>query len=461
MSNFDSAAAAAAAVGHGNSITWTHNVGPDATVLIVDMLVWVSGTSPAVVPYLGGNPLPPLSAALPNYYAYGGYYLSLFKQWIFDPPTGQQTLAVFNTQGSLTQYMAVSSVSYNSIAAIGAPTFGGAAGSAVSRTIPAATGQIIAQSLGGFYSNGAGGFTRYSQNVRESIPGLTGSNYPLLTGDAPGAPSVSFTGTAPGSGTVAWGSIEVPLIPVGPSPFLPLLAKLANNQPVTIQVIGDSTAEGYGDTVDAWNVYSQLRQQWFSVGIGWSGRIAAALGAYYDVNAYLTPWDVSGLETYDSTLTLHTGSRSASVTVMNGAAGGEGLGYFDNLTRLPKMLTSGADVIILSDGFNDHSLTPAQFTAAYLTWIGHIQAICPGVPIIAITQNPSTTAPYAASQAALMPALISALASQPGVTVLDTRQAFTSLAAQLFSDGIHPSPAGYTAQANWMLDKLAPPPQYA
>lgn len=444
------------------SLSELHTIGGNGILLFVSLTY--SGTAPTLTAQVGGTPM--INAIIGgsfNFYSTGGTVIGLYVFKLKNPPTGSQSVKLTLANGGAHQYVAMSSVSYSNVGSFSLPQLtNGGTGTSVSLSMPSSPANgICAQ---GFSSAGLA-FSGYSQTQRSYQAGVSSVNEPLIVGDASGTGgTVSFSAT---SGTsVAWGAVGIQISPVASSSvsasFSGVISKLQSNQAVTIQVIGDSTAEGYGDDVATYSEYSVLKAQSYTVGIGWGGRIGAALGRYFGVNASLQPWN-DLTQSYDSAMTLNTGSGAGAVLVMNGAAGGEGLAYFDDATRRPLMLSTAAcDVIIISDGFNDYADSASTFTSAYLTYIGHVQSLCPGVPIVVITQNPCTESPYAASCPPLWSALATALAGQAGVTVLNTQESFIpNLASELYTDGLHPSETGYSAQANWMLSRLAPAQQPA
>lgn len=151
------------------------------------------------------------------------------------------------------------------------------------------------------------------------------------------------------------------------------------------------------------------------------------------------------------------------ILLMNGSKGGEALPYFDLSTRRPRLLSSVLpDVIFISDGHNDVT-TAKQFAADYITYVRNVKLLRPNVPIIAITQNPLNISSPTDDQKMdihmsrqKVSYMATALTSEPGVTVLDTRQAFTDIATQIVPGIGHPTTAGYQAQADWTLKRLAP-----
>lgn len=275
-----------------------------------------------------------------------------------------------------------------------------------------------------------------------------------ITGGTPEVSQLSPVSVPPTATLIVGGSIPSRAQSYGP------LARVINNltlgQSSTIQVIGDSTALGYQDAYQ-----SSL--------FGWPGRMALALGIYYDVNVVVSPFDQFGLG-YDPAVTVHTSSRGAqapTLTVMLGAANGARLvNYRGNTTLLPP---SNPDVVIINDGFNEQDT--ASITSGYLSTIAFVQTQCPGSPIIVTTENATT----ATSEGGSLPAFSTLFAAMvdtfiPGATlplspplqystavagvwVLDTKQAGQT-AATLSADGLHPVAAGYAEQAQFMLKWL-------
>lgn len=160
-----------------------------------------------------------------------------------------------------------------------------------------------------------------------------------------------------------------------------------------------------------------------------------------------------------------TFTGAPTVLLMNGGAAGKNITYHDDPVRQPKMLGPvPLDVILLGDGHNDGGLFPSAkaFAERYVLWVRHIKNYRPSVPIIATTQNP-TKVGSAIPQAYAVPwygmrtaAMATAMALEPGVTVLDTHQAYTDIATQIQADGLHPEQIGHQLQCDWMLGRLAP-----
>jgi hypothetical protein len=161
----------------------------------------IAGKALIVVVTTYGNQVPTITAtvgATPMvllysnyYYASGGNYASIYFFGVLNPPTGAQTISYTSSAGAACTYN-VGSTSYNNAASIGAAQVASSGGgsSLPAQTASSAINQIVAQTFGGFGAT----FTGYNQTRRfNSIP--TAGYAPFVLGDAPGAASVSFSGT--------------------------------------------------------------------------------------------------------------------------------------------------------------------------------------------------------------------------------------------------------------------------
>jgi lysophospholipase L1-like esterase len=165
-------------------------------------------------------------------------------------------------------------------------------------------------------------------------------------------------------------------------------------------------------------------------------------------------------EKWDSPYSATTVNGGPTILVMTGGKSGQALPYYDDTTRRPLLLQAkGPDVIIIADGHND---AVTGFGTAYLTYVKHAQFLKPGVPIIATTQNPTKIGSSVTTQATIdsgkhrSAQLEPVLSNLAGVTVLDTHPAYTDVSSLISSDGLHPTSAGYQAQAAYMIRKLVP-----
>ncbi|WP_406813972.1 hypothetical protein [Mycobacterium sp. M23085] len=191
---------------HGGAATTTesHTLGASATAIVVLVSIYSSSGTPTVSAQIGSTTL----TALGNTGLVSGVGLWLFG--LINPPTGTQTVSV-TVSGGATDVTAFNSVSYSNVSSFGTvQTASTPSGSSVTQTVSAAALNKVVQA----FTNGtagSGSFSAYSQTQRSNIAS-SGSNEALVIGDAAGAASVTFSATAPNSGSSTT-AIAVPLIP--------------------------------------------------------------------------------------------------------------------------------------------------------------------------------------------------------------------------------------------------------
>lgn len=132
--------------------------------------------------------------------------------------------------------------------------------------------------------------------------------------------------------------------------------------------------------------------------------------------------------------------------VFNGSKPGADLTYLNDATRLPKMLPLVSPLaIFLSDSHNENQISGPQFIGKYKAWVDAVSARHPGVPLVAMTQNPETSPATYVTQHGKRRSEIIAITARLGVDVVDVYGAFLAdsrgLAALLNSDGLHPTNA--------------------
>lgn len=176
------------------------------------------------------------------------------------------------------------------------------------------------------------------------------------------------------------------------------------------------------------------------------GNIAPVLAVQWDQASTVSP----------ATCTF---GGSPTLLLLGGSKGGMGISYFDDSTRRPKLFTShNPQLIILSTGHNEGAVTTQAWISAYQTWVNNIKTILPGVPIAPITQNPILSASHTTNDVQVRAhrgdTLMTWGRSQAGVYPIDTYAAFTNPATQVSSDDVHPTAAGSTVWAAYMLDVL-------
>jgi hypothetical protein len=285
---------------------------------------------------------------------------------------------------------------------------------------------------------------------------LTGGTPRLLlpAKPAPGTATMSLTGGgAPG--------INLP-------PFNTLLLKLSRGQSAQIAVFGDSTSCGVGDPTNPGWAGS-------GTGTGQFGYILETLGARYNVNAASQFFTTSTAALGTPSVRYTSSLGPSAPTLTHTAAGGPGTslpaneaalsaGYLNTFSAAGTL----ADVIFIWTGLNDFLVagdSVASFASQMSTMITNIQAQMPGIPIVVCTENPQPTIDLSGAFDAVATNLgIGALPLTPplqssttaaGVWMLDTIQSFSDVPANM-SDGEHPNASGYTLEAAWMLQELAP-----
>lgn len=144
---------------------------------------------------------------------------------------------------------------------------------------------------------------------------------------------------------------------------------------------------------------------------------------------------------------------SPTVYVVNGAMPGQGIDYFTNATRLPRMMVPhlGA-MVMLSTSHNDPGYHHGRaLYTAWDSWIADIKSRLPGAGITLLTQNPrnGAVATWAKDHAIRVRRLMM-YAARNGLGCIDTYSMFKGADLSVViepSDGIHPTkPAGVDVQ---------------
>lgn len=197
-------------VGAGNfmnpssSMSWTHNIGPSANLVVVG-INWVStswaGQSVTIgartFTYVGGS----------NYLASGGIFGEVDFYYLLNPPTGTQTITYSGTAGSA--YSVGSSVSYYGVST-SAPVGTLLSSSNASITVSGTTNrQRIINLVGGTQTANGQDFSNYSQNQLYVQPNTTAE--PFIIGDARGGAPVIFSATS--TAADGYGMVALPINP--------------------------------------------------------------------------------------------------------------------------------------------------------------------------------------------------------------------------------------------------------
>lgn len=139
------------------------------------------------------------------------------------------------------------------------------------------------------------------------------------------------------------------------------------------------------------------------------------------------------------------------LTVLNGAMPGQGLSYFDDNTRRPKMVKAVSDVLIVSTGHNEAA---ADLSSAYTTFITNALAISAGQQVVLSTQNPKSSDQATYRLQNFNQNKVRQIAGAKGWPVIDAFQAFidSGVPDTLVSDGTHPNATG---SALWAATAVA------
>lgn len=148
--------------------------------------------------------------------------------------------------------------------------------------------------------------------------------------------------------------------------------------------------------------------------------------------------------------------------LLNGSQSGQNVAYFDNAAR--RVIINqphGQNVILLSSSHNDVTQSRQTWLTNYAAWVTNIKALVPGVPIVALGQNPtgiggafSLTAQGVELRAARGALLQQWAASQAGVYPFD---AWPALTAADTIDQLHPTTgtgSGSEKWANYMYSRI-------
>lgn len=142
------------------------------------------------------------------------------------------------------------------------------------------------------------------------------------------------------------------------------------------------------------------------------------------------------------------------LTLLNGSQSGQNVAYFDNSARRAIInQPHGQNVILLSSGHNDGTQSRQTWITNYAAWVNNIKTLVPGVPIVAMGQNPTGIGgPYSiTAQGVELRAGRSALvqqwaASQAGVYPFD---AWPALVVSDTLDQLHPSTGSGSGSEKW------------
>ncbi|WP_374023922.1 hypothetical protein [Mycobacterium sp. HNNTM2301] len=188
--------------GAANPLSWSETITGNAVLVLGSVL---SNTLTGITATVGSASM----NQLPGSPFYVGSNLYLFAFGLVNGPTGTQTIAV-DFAGGVSNGSAADSLSYNNLAGFGTPvTNNAASGTAISVSAASAPLNMVAAVMSSAGST-ASSISNFNQTIRYTHATVSGGSRATVIGDAPGAPTVTFTGTAPGSS--AWGAMAVPLL---------------------------------------------------------------------------------------------------------------------------------------------------------------------------------------------------------------------------------------------------------
>lgn len=189
--------------------TWSHTSSPNANAVVVMGSAAFSGTSPGTVTITatyGGVTMTSLKTQIFS----GSTFSQMYMFGLINPPTGTQTVSVTVTCGSSSTIgLNGNSVSYTGVTSFGTAASNTASSASLSLSVSSASSQMVAQAFATNNLASSGDITAYNQSFRYTRT-VTSTSFALIVGDAPGASTVSFSGTTT---SAPWASVGVPLIP--------------------------------------------------------------------------------------------------------------------------------------------------------------------------------------------------------------------------------------------------------
>ncbi len=129
---------------------------------------------------------------------------------------------------------------------------------------------------------------------------------------------------------------------------------------------------------------------------------------------------------------------------LNASVSGQGISYFDNVSRRAAVLVGPSDLLIVNSGHNEGS---ENFGATLATYITNAKAVIPSAGIVVCKQNPQSTTATNYRRHARSMAKLGLQASSNAWGVIDAFQAFQDTGdpdAYVTAGDVHPTtPAGY------------------
>ena len=140
------------------------------------------------------------------------------------------------------------------------------------------------------------------------------------------------------------------------------------------------------------------------------------------------------------------------LTIVNGSVTGASLAYLSDTTRIKKMSPDyGQEIIFLSCSHNDGLRHGRDYLVDYKDFIQSVETRFQGVSIVALTQNPQTSASDYAVAHAIRRRNVIAAAHSLGSGAIDIAAVFLTVAgwdSQWMLDSVHPNDNGQSAWAS-------------
>jgi len=145
------------------------------------------------------------------------------------------------------------------------------------------------------------------------------------------------------------------------------------------------------------------------------------------------------------------------LTIVNGCNPGANIAYLGNATRLPKLLPQyGQAVVFASTNHNEAWITAGPWATLYKTWTDAIKTRLPNAAIVAMTQNPETTAAIYNRIHARRRLDMLGFRSTQSLEVMDIFKVFmdAGFPGSLMTDSVHPNLAGSTLWATYVKTRI-------
>lgn len=183
------------------TIQWSQTIAGNAAVVFIGNWAFGAGVVPTSVA-IGASSMGSAVDSVTDFFTTAGYYMSIFAYRLLNPPQGSQT---FQADFSANSMCSCSSQTYKNVSSFGNTKHNNGTG-APSDTFTSATNRIVANAINNM---AATSLSNYSQTERNNLGYQDYQAIPLVTGDAPGAASITFSADPTGNG---WGSLCVEMI---------------------------------------------------------------------------------------------------------------------------------------------------------------------------------------------------------------------------------------------------------